>query len=106
METSRIGKGNPAWKGGQIKKIRYPPEFSASFRASIRDRDQHKCFLCGAMENGRAHDVHHINYTPDDSSRMNCMTLCRSCHVKTNYDREKWQEMLEKKMQEAYNVVT
>ncbi len=51
-----------------------------------RERDEHTCQICGASEEGRAHDVHHkMPFRSFPSYQQanqleNLITLCRSCH--------------------------
>lgn len=74
----------------------YPREFWG-MRKVILERDEHTCRLCGVME-GSPH-VHHINYNKDDCSELNLITLCRSCHMQTNWNRDYWQGMLSATME-------
>ena len=52
----------------------------------MRKRDNYRCQHCGAMEKGRAHDVHHkIPLRAFDSLEQanqleNLITLCHNCH--------------------------
>ena len=85
------------WKGG-ISFEPYCPKFNNTFKESIREKFGRVCFLCGAPENGRKLDVHHVNY--DKSclcSEIECefVPLCRSCHSKTsNGDRDYWENTI------------
>ena len=39
-------------------------------------------------------DVHHIDYNKGQGCsehEWRLIPLCRSCHIKTNHDREKWE---------------
>ncbi|MBM3120548.1 MAG: HNH endonuclease [Chloroflexi bacterium] len=83
------GANAPAWRGGTSFEP-YPLEFNRSFKRKIKARDNHKCMACG--EKGQM--VHHINYIKADTRSENCITLCNSCHSKTNGSREFWQEYL------------
>ena len=62
-------------------------------RDRVRARDQYKCQVCGAVESGRQHDVHHKipfrAFVRDDmlgreqANRLeNLTTLCPGCHKK------------------------
>lgn len=88
---SILGQNNPNWRGGSSE---YPEEFSREFRHNIRKRDGFVCAMCGASENSRLHDVHHINYRKEDTLPDNCITLCRKCHVVLQGNRDFWQEKL------------
>lgn len=80
------GKYSASWKGG-VSFEPYPSSFNGAFKKMIRERDNHTCVLCG--ESG-ARCVHHINYDKADTSPVNCVTLCRSCHGRTGKDRNHW----------------
>jgi len=77
------GEKNPAWKGG------YEPYYGENWHPKRRkalERDNHICQICGAEENGRKHDVHHIvprrefDIVEEANTLDNLITLCRSCH--------------------------
>lgn len=63
----------------------YGPNWPAC-RDQARARDGYRCQICGAAEQGQAHDVHHkIPFRAFGSYReanrlSNLVTLCRSCH--------------------------
>ena len=63
----------------------YGPDW-AQIRAAVRERDSFTCQVCGVVEDGRQHDVHHKipfrNFAErDDANRLeNLVTLCRTCH--------------------------
>lgn len=82
-----IGENSPSWQGGKSFEP-YPITFNDKFKRMIRNRDNHICKICGK----KGKDVHHINYVKDDTFPYNCITLCRSCHTRTNSNREYWQQ--------------
>jgi DEAD/DEAH box helicase domain-containing protein len=65
----------------------YGPDWSKT-RDRVRARDKYTCQVCGAVEAGRQHDVHHkvpfrAFISPADANRLeNLTTLCHSCHHK------------------------
>ncbi len=81
------GENNPSWKGG-ISFEPYGIEFNDELKNKIRNRDNFICQTCGKKQNGRAHDVHHIDYNKKNNDPSNLITLCHSCHMKTNSNRE------------------
>ena len=87
----RSPKEHPNWKGG-ISFEPYDKLFNEQFKESIRERDNNVCMLCGISKDKlkRKLDIHHINYNKLNSSRENCVSLCLSCHMKTNFKREFW----------------
>lgn len=91
----KTGEKSNNWHGG-ISFDPYPPTFNESFKQTIRERDSYACALCGEWGN----EVHHINYVKDDTTPANCITLCKPCHTRTNFNRLHWQKKLEKIMRE------
>jgi len=73
------------WKGGKSFEL-YGFKWDDLLRHSIRTRD---CFVCNiCKKNG--YIVHHIDYNKQNCNPNNLITLCRSCHAKTNFNRDKW----------------
>lgn len=86
---AKIGSLHPLWNGGSSREP-YDIKFSPVLKRKIRRRDGYICQKCGILENGKAHDVHHIDYDKQNSIPENLITLCRSCHIQTNINREYW----------------
>lgn len=92
----RTGEKSPVWKGG-ISFEPYCIKFDDDLKERVRNFFNRCCYVCGKNEvdNGRKLDVHHVNY-----DKMVCcnevrplfVPLCRSCHSKTQKDREGWEE--------------
>lgn len=76
--------------------------FTKSLKEQIRKRDRRRCQLCGKKRVFRKLDVHHINYVKHDNRPINLVSLCHSCHPKTNYDRQYWKRYFQKFMKERY----
>ena len=87
--TRVLGDKNPAWHGG-IGDEQYAIGFTNALKTKVRARDGFACFICGTGENGRAHDVHHIDYRKTNHNPANLITLCHLCHAKTQFRREAW----------------
>lgn len=79
------GDKNGSWKGG-ISFGDYGFEFNNNLKTKIRKRDKFTCAAC----NKNGYSVHHIDYNKINNSEVNLITLCRSCHGKTNFRREEW----------------
>lgn len=101
MGIYRNGKNNPAWNGGTAYEP-YGKEFNDELKEKIRKRDNYICQLCGIMQNGRAHPIHHIDYNKKNNHEFNLITLCHSCHNKTNSHREYWKNHFGIMPQEAH----
>ena len=79
------GKNNHNWRGGKSFQS-YGFEWTVLLKHSIRTRDFFVCQIC--KKNGW--QVHHIDYNKFNCDPKNLITLCRSCHMKTNFNREHW----------------
>lgn len=77
------------WMGGLSCK-NYGKRWTKTLRRSIRERDNYTCKLCGEKQEDVAHAIHHIDYNKENCDPKNLITLCRKCHSKTNFNRNKW----------------
>lgn len=75
------------WKGGTSREP-YPFEFNHELKESVRSRDKYQCQLCHVAQNGRRLPIHHIDYDKRNLDINNLISLCESCHSKTNTHRE------------------
>jgi 5-methylcytosine-specific restriction endonuclease McrA len=90
---AKIGKANGGdCNGNWIGGVTPYHGWSFRLREEIRDRDGRQCRVCGKPENGKHHDVHHIDYDKKNIAPENLVSLCHYCHGKTNYNRQQWQE--------------
>jgi len=99
LPITTLGKNNPAWEGG-LSYLPYPISFDNILKERIRDRDLHKCQLCGApeMECETRLCIHHIDYDKSNGADNNLISLCKLCHIKTNTHRKHWKEYFMNKM--------
>ena len=84
------GDKGPGWRGG-ISFEPYCPLFNHDLRRRVRAFFKNKCVLCGREEPKLC--VHHVDYDKYVCCNGNpplFVALCRSCHVKTNHNREQW----------------
>ena len=103
----RFGKDSPGWQGGKSFE-EYGKEFDSALKEAIRQRDSYKCQVCGCsqLENGRCLDVHHKDYNKKNNKFGNLIALCKSCHMKTNYNRNYWKEYFKNKLEIYYERIT
>lgn len=80
------GPKSHLWRGGKSFEP-YPLAFTRALKRSIRERDDRTCQICGDCGN----EVHHIDYDKENCEPTNLITLCKSCHAKTNFRRECWE---------------
>lgn len=90
-QRSPSGPDHHAWLGG-ISFAPYPIGWIEKLKEAIRLRDNHTCQLCGSEQREMKYklDVHHIDYNKENLDPKNLISLCRSCHPKTNVQREQW----------------
>lgn len=94
----------PNWQGG-LSFEPYAPTFTWRLRKQIRTRDGFKCFLCLKKPPRKRLHVHHIDYDKKNSDEMNLVSLCDSCHMKTNFRRNYWKILLKRKMKAIYSRI-
>lgn len=95
--TGKWNKGENSchWLGG-ISFEPYTVDWTETLKRSIRERDHYTCRMCGKQQEEEAFSVHHIDYNKNNCSPENLITLCRSCHAKTNSNREYYLEYFQK----------
>lgn len=82
---------HPAWQGG-ISSGEYGIEFSNELKENIKIKYNYTCQICG--KNKVNLDVHHIDYVKTNNNITNLIPLCKICHGKTNFNRDKWKKIL------------
>lgn len=86
VSERQLGANSHFWKGG-ISFGAYSPEFNVKLKRIVKDRDKNRCLICKSQ---KRLCVHHINYDKKDCRPENLVTLCGSCHSRTNSNREQW----------------
>lgn len=87
MSESKSGCNHPNWKGG-ISTEPYCEIWSdKEYKESIKQRDGYKCLNPFCSNKNKQLCTHHINYIKKDCKPKNLITLCQSCNVKANTDR-------------------
>ena len=88
IERFKDPRNHPNWQGGKSFEP-YPLGWTNTFKEQIRYRDNYKCQMCGCPEvecKVKLH-VHHIDYDKNNLNTKNLISLCKSCHSKTNIKR-------------------
>lgn len=83
---NRLGEKHWNWRGGASLEP-YPVGWTKTYKRRILERDNYKCQIC----HKKGKTVHHIDYNKKNLNVRNLITLCHSCHSRTNYDRDYWQ---------------
>ena len=98
------GKNNWNWQGGKSFEP-YGIEFNNYLKEQIRKRDSYRCQECFRHQDelftktGRKYklNIHHIDYNKQNNSLTNLISLCRNCHMQTNFSRKNWTEYFNNK---------
>lgn len=103
----RTGEDHPNWNGGSSYHPDYPWSFKL-IREKILSRDSNKCINCQKSKNLKNHkrslSIHHIDYNKHNSDEKNLVSLCDSCHSKTNYNRKRWIPKFQKYINNLYKI--
>jgi len=97
----QVGANSPAWKGG-LSFEPYPPEFNDRLKRPVWARDRGIC-RCGCGQPGA--DVHHVDYDKENNSLGNLVLLAKSCHGKTNFNREHWTAFFQAQQEGLSNAI-
>ena len=78
------GNNNPNWNNGSSFEP-YGLEFNKEMKQIILERDNYICQDPNCkIENPKRLHIHHIDYDKTNNNVKNLITLCHSCHMKTN----------------------
>ena len=91
-EKASITKGGT---GIPYENNKYPEEFFR-IRPKIRKRDNYTCQICHRKFAIKLH-IHHIDYNKKNNEEYNLISLCNSCHIKTNGNRIHWRKYFDEK---------
>jgi len=104
-KPKQIQEKNPNWRGGTAREG-YNCVFNDKLKEQIRKRDNSTCPICKEIE---SLCVHHIDYNKKNSTPYNLITLCKSCHAKTNFNRDSWRayfkELIAKRLKIKYGKI-
>ena len=91
---------NSSWLGGKSFES-YGIEFNDELKVQIKIRDNYTCQECGCKQEDLEYslNIHHIDYDKHNNDPNNLISLCRSCHMQTNFSREDWTDYFNKRCQ-------
>lgn len=84
-----LGKNSGNWRGGS-SFLPYSVDWTQTLKKSIRERDRYTCQICFSQPEKL--DVHHKDYDKLNCNPDNLISLCHSCHSKTNNNRKFWMD--------------
>jgi hypothetical protein len=108
-EKLKNPKNHPNYLNG-LSLTPYSSDFNSELKEEIRNRDNYTCQNCSMTEEehlivvGTDLHCHHIDYDKMNSKEDNLITLCNSCHVRSNYNRNYWKEYYKNKMEVGYGI--
>lgn len=82
-DIHNFGENSPNWNGG-TSFLPYPLEFNKKLKQFILERDNYICQCPNCEHLSERLDIHHIDYNKKNNNPENLITLCNSCHSKTN----------------------
>src|SRR4030067_1702494 len=96
---------SPVWNNGSSFEP-YGIEFNKPLKQSILERDSYTCQNPNCEHLSKGLDAHHIDYNKKNNDPKNIITLCDSCHTKTNgkNNRQYWTEFYQKVMEDIKNA--
>lgn len=88
---------HPNWQGGKSFEP-YDKLWNDQLKEQIRKRDHYCCQECFRHQSefitktNKPYklSVHHIDFDKKNSDPNNLISLCKSCHAKTNFNRKDW----------------
>jgi len=111
--NKRIKKGENHYNfQGWKSREPYSIEWSYDLKEKIKKRDNYKCQICFKHKNklftktGKKDYlyIHHIDYNKKNSCVNNLVSLCNSCHAKTNFKRSSWVKFFDTMRGEHGNI--
>jgi len=97
LSIKNTGELSPAWKNG-VSFEPYSPEFNKPLKQQVLERDNYICQNSNCNHLSERLDVHHIDYNKKNNNPENLIVLCKSCHTKTNFNRQYWTEFYQNTM--------
>lgn len=104
--TVKFGEDSPNWNNGS-SFLPYASKFNKELKQSILERDNYICQCPNCESKSKRLAIHHIDYDKNNSNPENLITLCNSCHTKTNgknkrqYYKEFYQNIMIDKLMEC-----
>jgi len=98
-KEAHSGENHHNWQGG-LSFLPYSKDWTKELKNQIRLRDGYQCRICNVKQKDLkvVLDVHHIDYDKENCNSDNLISLCRSCHGKTNHNRSEWKNYFKKEI--------
>ena len=107
MGLARMGTKNSQWQGGKSFEP-YGLGFNKKLKEQIKKRDNYRCQECFRHQDelysksGRKYKllIHHIDFNKKNNHLNNLISLCRNCHIQTNFKRENWIKYFQRRVEQ------
>ena len=87
------GMNHPNWKGGISCEPYCDAWLDKEYKSSILERDNHQCQNPDCWGRSKRLLPHHIDYDKKNCRPSNLITLCISCNIRANSQRDFWREL-------------
>ncbi len=106
ISESHKGEKSYLWKGG-ISFEPYGLAWTEQLKNGVRERDNYVCQLCDKHQSQLKTklNVHHIDYIKINTFTFNLISLCTSCHMMTNNNRNHWTTFFRNYLSEKYGYI-
>lgn len=106
LRESHSGEKCSLWRGG-VSFEPYCPKFNQDLRRRIRAFFDNQCVACGKDQSKETRKLscHHVEYSKSaccDGKLVTFAALCQKHHCQTNGDRNRWEAMLHRIIDEIY----
>ena len=88
MSKKISGENSPVWKGGISCEPYCEQWVDKEYKESIKERDGYKCLNPDCNKTSERLCIHHIDYIKKNCHPLNLITICTSCNMRANFDRE------------------
>jgi len=88
MSKKISGENSPVWKGGVSHEPYCEQWLDKEYKESIKERDGNICLNPDCNKTSNRLCVHHIDYIKKNCNPLNLITLCTSCNMRANFDRD------------------
>lgn len=107
QSIAQQGERGSNWQGGKSYEP-YCQKWTEDLRRRIRAFFEHLCVTCGKSteENGRKLSCHHVSYDKQvccNGKPVRFAALCNKCHCESSMDRDRWERMLHRIIEEIYD---
>ncbi len=82
------GKETPNWQGGITAEPYCDVWLDKDYKQSIKERDENRCLNPYCFKTSKNLVIHHIDYNKKNCHPNNLITICNSCNLRANKDRE------------------